>query len=156
MASLLSIPLLSSTQSLINLEPDFNLTTIAQASAALKGKFTITTSFFKNTNSLQSSAGKLPTTPQFTTLLQSLLSSNLLQPEQGSRFAGRVGGAKLSKRGNEVVESGREVVEGFLRLVMEKNEDDKVSLVFEVVRSYDEETSYWWRGADFGDDFCFS
>lgn len=96
----------------------------------------VSTTFQKNSKSSKEShlttsyqpAGKLPTTPQFTTLLQSLLSSNLLQPEQGSRFAGRVGGAKLSKRGKEVVESGREVVEGFLRLVMEKNEDDKVSL----------------------------
>ncbi|KAI5479498.1 hypothetical protein MNV49_003440 [Pseudohyphozyma bogoriensis] len=71
-------------------------------------------------------AGKMPTTSQLNAILQKLLKSNVLQPDIGSRYAGRVGGGKLSKGGREVVERAREVVQSVVRVGLEKNDDDKI------------------------------
>lgn len=72
------------------------------------------------------SAGKLPTSDQLAKLVQRLLKSNLLQPQLGSRIAGKVGGGKLSPKGEEVVASARGVLEALVRLGLEKNDDNKV------------------------------
>lgn len=72
-------------------------------------------------------AGKLPTSQQLATIVQRLLKSNALQPDLGSRVAGRVGGGKLSPKGREVIVALREVLEALVRVGMEKNSDDKVS-----------------------------
>lgn len=71
-------------------------------------------------------AGKLPTSQQLAAIVQRLLKSNALQPDLGSRVAGRVGGGKLSPKGREVVVAAREVLEALVRVGMEKNSDDKV------------------------------
>ena len=42
----------------------------------------------------------------------------------------KAGGAKLSKRGKEVVVDTRKVLEAVNRLILEKNDDDKVSFQF--------------------------
>jgi hypothetical protein len=106
-SSLSQLPLLSDT----NVEDaHLTLTSLARALAAFR-------------------AGKLPTSAQFATLVQKILKSNLLQPDLGSRFAGKVGGGKLSPKGRELVESTRAVLEALVRLVLEKNPDDKVSSV---------------------------
>lgn len=102
--SLSSLPLLS--QQTVE-QTELSLISLARASAALK-------------------AGKLPTSEQLARYVQALLKSDVLQPEVGSRFGGAVGGGKLSGPGKEVVKRGREVLEAILRVVMEKNDDDKV------------------------------
>lgn len=70
--------------------------------------------------------GKLPSTEQGIALIQKLLKSNILQPSLGSRFAGKVGGGKLSPKGKELVENARGVLEALARVALEKNHDDKV------------------------------
>lgn len=72
-------------------------------------------------------AGKLPTSQQLAAIVQRLLKSNALQPDLGSRVAGRVGGGKLSPKGREVIVAARDVLEALVRVGMEKNSDDKVS-----------------------------
>ncbi|SCV73759.1 BQ2448_6189 [Microbotryum intermedium] len=102
--SLSNLPLLN--ESHIE-QADITLTSLTRAAAALK-------------------EGKLPTSQQFATLVQKVLKSNLLQPELGARLTGKVGGGKLSVRGRELVESERAVLEGLVRIVLEKNSDDKI------------------------------
>jgi len=71
-------------------------------------------------------AGKLPSAQQTDKLLRRLLNSSLLQPEIGSRWAGRAGGGQLSPAGKDVVLAGRGVVQAIARLNLEKNEDNKI------------------------------
>lgn len=73
-------------------------------------------------------AGKLPTSDQLVRYVQAALRSQVLQPEIGGMVARKAGGAKLSKRGKEVVVDTRRVLEAVNRLILEKNDDDKVSL----------------------------
>lgn len=107
MSSLSNLPLLSHRTVQ---DAELSLVSLARASAALK-------------------AGKLPTSEQLTRYFQALLKSDVLQPEVGSRFGGAVSGGKLSAPGKEVVRRGREVLEAMLRVMMEKNDDDKVRSV---------------------------
>ncbi|ORY76232.1 Proteophosphoglycan ppg4 [Leucosporidium creatinivorum] len=72
------------------------------------------------------SAGKLPSSDQLATIVQKLLKSNILQPGLGSRVAGKIGGGKLSPKGEELVASSRGVLEALTRLGLEKNDDDKI------------------------------
>ncbi|KDE06435.1 hypothetical protein, variant [Microbotryum lychnidis-dioicae p1A1 Lamole] len=102
--SLSNLPLLNES----NIEQaEMTLASLTRAAAALK-------------------EGKLPTSQQFATLVQKVLKSNLLQPELGARLTGKVGGGKLSVRGRELVESERAVLEGLVRIVLEKNSEDKI------------------------------
>ncbi|SGY26372.1 BQ5605_C018g08727 [Microbotryum silenes-dioicae] len=115
--SLSNLPLLNES----NIEQaEMTLASLTRAAAALK-------------------EGKLPTSQQFATLVQKVLKSNLLQPELGARLTGKVGGGKLSVRGQELVESERAVLEGFVRIVLEKNSDDKDTNVT---------VNIWWYSAD--------
>jgi len=74
-------------------------------------------------------AGKLPTSDQLVQYVQAALRTSVLQPELGGMVARKAGGAKLSKRGKEVVVDTRRVLEAVNRLILEKNDDDKVSLI---------------------------
>ncbi|GAA5971347.1 hypothetical protein JCM3765_007011 [Sporobolomyces pararoseus] len=71
-------------------------------------------------------AGKLPTSDQLVQYVQALLRSSVLQPEIGGMVARKAGGAKLSKRGKQVVVDTRKVLEAVNRLILEKNDDDKI------------------------------
>ncbi|GAA5911445.1 hypothetical protein JCM6882_005004 [Rhodosporidiobolus microsporus] len=102
--SLSRVPLLSSQDAE---QADLSLLALAQAYGALK-------------------AGKLPTTDQLVSGIRKILASSLLQPEIGSVLAHKVGGGKLSNRGKAVVLNERKVLESIARLVLEKNDDDKI------------------------------
>lgn len=71
-------------------------------------------------------AGKLPTSDQLVQYVQAALRSAVLQPENGGNIARKAGGARLSKRGKEVVVDTRRVLEAVNRLILEKNDDDKI------------------------------
>lgn len=71
-------------------------------------------------------AGKLPTSDQLVSFVQAALRSSVLQPEIGGMVARKAGGARLSKRGKAVVVDTRKVLEAVNRLILEKNDDDKV------------------------------
>ncbi|GAA5856526.1 hypothetical protein JCM5353_002185, partial [Sporobolomyces roseus] len=71
-------------------------------------------------------AGKLPTSEQLVRYVQAGLRSSVLQPEIGGLLSRKAGGAKLSKRGKEVVVDTRKVLEAVNRLILEKNDDDKI------------------------------
>lgn len=71
-------------------------------------------------------AGKLPTSEQLDRMVRKLLSSSLLQPDIGGMLSGKVGGGKLSARGRNVVVQERRVIQAIARLVLEKNQDDKI------------------------------
>ncbi|BGP20335.1 hypothetical protein JCM10213_007112 [Rhodosporidiobolus nylandii] len=88
-------------------QADLSVLALAKAYAALK-------------------AGKMPTTNQLVEGIRKILSSSLLQPEIGSVLAHKVGGGKLSNRGKNVVLAQRKVLEALSRLVLEKNDDDKI------------------------------
>ena len=75
-------------------------------------------------------AGKLPSSEQLVRYVQAALRSSVLQPEIGGMLSRKAGGAKLSKRGKEVVVDTRKVLEAVNRLILEKNDDDKVSFQF--------------------------
>ena len=106
MSTISELPLLSEQ----NVEAaQLNLTSLAHAAAALK-------------------AGKMPTSDQLARITQKVLQSAFLQPSLGSRIAGKVGGGRLSGPGKELVERTRDVLQAILRLGLEKNDDNKVSL----------------------------
>jgi len=71
-------------------------------------------------------AGKLPSSDQLANIFKKLLASDFLSPDLGSRFAGRVGGGKLSGPGRELVQQARNVIESLLKVGLEKNGDDKI------------------------------
>ncbi|GAA6064020.1 hypothetical protein JCM10212_005503 [Sporobolomyces blumeae] len=107
--SLSRVPLLSSSASAQNAADHASLT--LQSLAASYG-------------ALQ--AGKLPTSEQLVRYVQAALRTSVLQPEVGGMVARKAGGAKLSKRGKEVVVDTRKVLEAINRLILEKNDDDKI------------------------------
>ena len=59
-------------------------------------------------------------------MVRKLLSSSLLQPDIGGMLSGKVGGGKLSTRGRNLVVQERRVIQAIARLVLEKNQDDKI------------------------------
>ncbi|GAA6024258.1 hypothetical protein JCM11491_006377 [Sporobolomyces phaffii] len=71
-------------------------------------------------------AGKLPTSDQLVRYVQAALRTSVLQPEIGGMVARKAGGAQLSKRGKDVVVDTRKVLEAVNRLILEKNDDDKI------------------------------
>lgn len=72
-------------------------------------------------------AGKMPSSDQLATIVQRLLKSNMLQPELGSRVAGKVGGGRLSDKGRTLVLETRGLLEALVQFGMTHNGDDKVS-----------------------------
>ncbi|GAA5830171.1 hypothetical protein JCM11251_006906 [Rhodosporidiobolus azoricus] len=102
--SLARVPLLSQSDAET---ADLSLLALFQAYGALK-------------------AGKMPTTDQLVAGIRKVLSSALLQPDIGSMVAKKVGGGKLSAKGRDVVLKERKVLEAIARLVLEKNNDDKI------------------------------
>ncbi|GAA5871795.1 hypothetical protein JCM8547_008144 [Rhodosporidiobolus lusitaniae] len=103
-ASLSRVPLLSKDDAE---QADLSILALAQASGALK-------------------AGKMPTTDQLVAGIRKVLASSLLQPSIGSILSHKVGGGKLSPRGKDVVVKSRKVLEAIARLVLEKNDDNKI------------------------------
>ncbi|GAA5930367.1 uncharacterized protein JCM15063_004786 [Sporobolomyces koalae] len=71
-------------------------------------------------------AGKLPTSDQLVQYIQAILRTSVLQPEIGGMVARKAGGAQLSKRGKELVVDTRRLLESINRLILEKNDDDKI------------------------------
>lgn len=88
-------------------QADLSLSALAHAYGALK-------------------AGKMPTSDQLVRGIRKILASSLLQPEIGGMAAKKVGGGKLSRKGRDVVVNERRVLEAIARLVLEKNDDDKI------------------------------
>lgn len=92
------------------LPPQISITSIAKALAALR-------------------AGALPSNEQAVSLLQAFLHSPLLEVE-GTVFSpdyghGRIGVGGLTKEGEQVRSAVRESVSALLRLLLEKNGDDR-------------------------------
>jgi hypothetical protein len=102
--SLSRVPLLSGDTAE---QADLSISALAQAYGALQ-------------------AGKMPTSDQLDRMVRKLLSSSLLQPDIGGMLSGKVGGGKLSARGRNVVVQERRVIQAIARLVLEKNQDDKI------------------------------
>lgn len=107
--SLVRVPLLSDDTAQ---QAEVSLSAVAQAYGALQ-------------------AGKLPTSDQFDRMVRKLLSGSLLQPDIGGMLSGKVGGGKLSSRGRNVVLQERRVIQSLARLVLEKNQDDKIQRLVE-------------------------
>ncbi|KWU45594.1 Proteophosphoglycan ppg4 [Rhodotorula sp. JG-1b] len=102
--SLSRVPLLSGDTAE---QADLSISALAQAYGALQ-------------------AGKMPTSDQLDRMVRKLLSSSLLQPDIGGMLSGKVGGGKLSTRGRNLVVQERRVIQAIARLVLEKNQDDKI------------------------------
>ncbi|KAK4056475.1 hypothetical protein OIO90_002618 [Microbotryomycetes sp. JL221] len=70
--------------------------------------------------------GKMPSSDQLQSIVQRVLKSNLLQPELGSRVAGKVGGGRLSDKGRQLVVETRSLLEALVQFGLTHNGDDKI------------------------------
>ncbi|KAK4051650.1 hypothetical protein OIV83_002790 [Microbotryomycetes sp. JL201] len=70
--------------------------------------------------------GKMPSSEQLQAIVQRVLKSQVLQPELGSRVAGKVGGGKLSDKGRKVIVETRALLEALVQFGMVHNGDDKI------------------------------